>query len=224
MADIAVLKVEKRSGTGKGSSRALRREGKVPAIIYSEKNSDGVAVAINAKELSRLYMKGHFTSRLLDLEFGSEKTRVIPRDIQLHPITDNPVHADFMRVNDAKKVHVLVPIRLLNREQSPGLKRGGVLNIVRRDIELICRADSIPHHLEADLTGIKIGESLHAHSIALPNGVEFAIKDRDFTVATIVGRTAEEVIPTGAPVAPEMPGEAGEGAEGAEGAEEAEEK
>lgn len=188
-----VLIAEKRENKGKGASRALRREGKIPAIIYGNK-ADEVSISTNLKEIQKEYLKGNFTSRVYEIELGKEKITVLPRDVQLHPVSDVALHADFQRVDNDTKVHVLIPVHFLNREKSPGLKRGGVLSIIRREVELICRADSIPEFLELDLEGVKIGESLHSHSVKYPEGVEPAITDRDFTIATIVGKTAKDEI------------------------------
>ena len=191
MTTVTTLKAEKRDASGKGAARALRREGKTPAIIYGGKGEE-ISIATEQKELVVQYMKGGFSSKIVDIEIGKEKVRVIPRDVQLHPVTDVPLHADFMRVSDDSKVNVFVKVRFLNPEKSPGLKRGGVLNVIRRDIELLCRADSIPTKLEVDLSGFKIGQSVHAHHITFPNGVEPIIQDRDFTIAAIVGRGIKE--------------------------------
>ncbi|PIR38750.1 MAG: 50S ribosomal protein L25/general stress protein Ctc [Alphaproteobacteria bacterium CG11_big_fil_rev_8_21_14_0_20_39_49] len=194
-----VLKAEIREQSGKGASRALRREGKVPAIIYGNKKEE-ISVATDQKELQKEYLRGNLTSRIYDLEVGKDKISVLPRDVQLHPVSDVAIHADFQRVENDTKVHVLIPVHFLNRDKSIGLKRGGVLSIIRREIELICRADSIPEYLEIDLDGLKIGESLHSHSIKYPEGTHPAITDRDFTIAVIVGKTSQDELEEAAPV------------------------
>ncbi|MDA0782090.1 MAG: 50S ribosomal protein L25/general stress protein Ctc [Rickettsiales bacterium] len=194
-----VLKAEIREQSGKGASRALRREGKVPAIIYGNKKEE-ISITTDRKELQKEYLRGNFTSRIYDLEVGKDKISVLPRDVQLHPVSDVAIHADFQRVENDTKVHVLIPVHFLNRDKSIGLKRGGVLSIIRREIELICRADSIPEYLEIDLDGLKIGESLHSHSIKYPEGTHPAITDRDFTIAAIVGKTSQEELEEAAPV------------------------
>lgn len=191
MAQLPVIKADKRESKGKGASRALRREGKVPAIIYGN-NKEEVSVAVGLKEIQKEYLRGNFTSRVYEVEVGKDKIIVLPRDVQLHPVTDIALHADFQRVEKTTKVHVFIPVHFLNREKSPGLKRGGILSIIRREIELICQADSIPEFLEVDLDGLKIGESIHSHSVTYPEGVEPAITDRDFTIATIVGKTVKD--------------------------------
>ncbi|MCE3231751.1 MAG: large subunit ribosomal protein [Rickettsiaceae bacterium] len=201
MSNIAVLQAEKREGAGKGVARALRREGKIPAIVYGGKEPE-TRIATPLKELSLQYLRGGFQSKLIDLEIGGKKLRVIPRAVQLDPVTDVPVHADFMRVNDDTKVHVFVKVKFLGNDVCPGLKRGGVLNIIRRQVELICRADSIPSVLEVDLSELNIGESVHSHSISYPAGVSPAITTRDFTIAAIVGRAAAETADASAEAAP----------------------
>jgi large subunit ribosomal protein L25 len=209
MPNVKAIQAELREGSGKGAARALRRTGQIPAIIYGG-NKDEVKISTNLKEFFLEYSRGNFRSKIFDLQLGKEKIRVLPRDVQLHPVTDVPVHADFYRVENDTQVHVFVKVRFLNTENCPGLKRGGVLNIVRREIELICRADSIPTILEVDLGKAKVGDSIHSHSITYPEGVHPAITTRDFTVAVILGRTAEEV---------EEEVEAPEGEEAAEGEE-----
>ncbi len=181
---------EKRTSTGKGSSRALRRQGKVPAIIYGGKGEE-ISIYTNLKELNTQYLRGNISSRLFNIKIGNDNILALPRDIQLHPVTDVILHADFLRVEQDSRVNVFIPVKFLNREASPGLKRGGVLSIIRRKVELSCRADSIPELLEIDLSGLKIGDSLHSHNISYPEGVEPTITDRDFTIATIVGKRSE---------------------------------
>ena len=221
--EVAVLQAEIREGSGKGVARALRRDNKIPAIIYGG-NKEEIKMATPLKEFFLEFRRGGFKSKLLELDFGKEKIRVVPRDVQVHPVTEAPIHADFLRVENDTKVHVFIKVKFLNSEQSPGLKRGGVLNIIRREVELICRADSIPALLEIDLTGVKIGDSLHAHSIHFPDGVEPAIKDRDFTIAAIVGRSmkTEEEEDAEAAAAAEAAEEAAAAEAAAEGEEAAE--
>jgi len=191
MAQLPIIKAEVREAKGKGASRALRREARIPAIVYGN-NTEEISISVDQKELQKEYLRGNFKSRVYEVEIGKDKIIVLPRDIQLHPVTDATLHADFQRVEKDTKVHVFIPVHFLNRDKSPGLKRGGVLSIIRREIELICRADSIPEFLELDLDGLKIGDSLHSHSVDYPEGVEPAITDRDFTIAAIVGKTVKE--------------------------------
>lgn len=207
------LDAELREGAGKGLARALRREGKVPAIIYGGEEGEQ-SIALNAKELTLEVMKGHFASKVVDLKIGNKSVHVLPRDVQFHPVNDQVLHADFMRVTDNTTIHVQVAVHFLNQDACPGIKKGGVLNAVRRDVELYCSAKNIPEYLEVDLATLEIGDAIHISNVKLPAGATPVISDRDFTIATIVGRMAEEVEEE-----PEVAeGEEAELAEGEEGA------
>jgi large subunit ribosomal protein L25 len=196
MAEAIELKAWARQRTGTGGARQVRREGRVPGIIYGDKK-DPENIALESKAITLQLQTGHFQSTIFMLDVDGAKTRVIPRGVQLDPVRDFPIHVDFMRLGKDALVVVKVPVHFLNEAESPGLKRGGVLNVVRHDIPVRCPADTIPGFFEVDLTGKEIGDSIHISSIALPEGVTPTITDRDFTVATIVGRTAEEeVVPT----------------------------
>lgn len=192
MAEISEIKAAARDQTGKGAARAIRREGRIPAIIYGDE-SDPQQISLDNKELWMQVRKGQFLNTIYMLDVDGTSERVIPRDIQMHPVSDVPIHVDFLRLGKDAKVTVEVPVNFLNEEDSPGLKRGGVMNVVRHTIELRCVAEAIPERLDADLAGLDIGDSLHVSSITLPEGVELTISDRDFTVVTIVGRMAEIV-------------------------------
>jgi len=192
MAEISEIKAAARDQAGKGAARAIRREGRIPAIIYGDK-SDPQQISVDDKELWMQVRKGQFLNTIYMLDVDGKSERVIPRDIQMHPVRDVPIHVDFLRLGKDAKVTVEVPVNFLNEEDSPGLKRGGVMNVVRHTIELRCVAEAIPERLDADLAGLDIGDSLHVSSITLPEGVELTISDRDFTVVTIVGRMAEIV-------------------------------
>ncbi|MDB2414480.1 50S ribosomal protein L25/general stress protein Ctc [Rickettsiales bacterium] len=192
MSEVLKLEANARDGVGKGVSRALRREGRIPAIIYGGKEKGETKISLPFKEVFVEYNKGHFTSKLVDLEIGKETLRVLPREVQIHPVTDAPLHVDFIRLEKGAKVNVFVQVVFINKDTCPGIRRGGVLNIVRRDIELVCDVDAIPQKLVVDLNGRAIGDSIHLSHIKLPEGVVPVINDRDFTVATIVGRTAKE--------------------------------
>lgn len=216
MAEVSEIKAASRDQMGKGSSRAMRREGRVPCIIYGDKD-EPQAITVDDKELWMHVRKGQFLNTIYMLDVDGKPQRVIPRDIQLHPVRDVPLHVDFLRLGEGATVTVEVPVHFLNEEESPGLKRGGVLNIVRHTIELRCLAEAIPEGLTADLTGLDIGDSLHVSAISLPDSVELTIADRDFTVATIVGRMAEiveEVVEEEGLEGEELEGEEGEGVEG----------
>ncbi|MGD9868839.1 MAG: 50S ribosomal protein L25/general stress protein Ctc [Hyphomicrobiales bacterium] len=191
MADIAEIKASVRERGGKGTARRIRMEGRVPGVVYGDKKAPEM-VTLEQKDVWMHMRTGHFTSTIYTLNVDGKSIRVIPRDVQLDPVRDFPVHVDFLRLGAGARVTVDVPMHFLNEEKSPGLKRGGVLNIVRHEIELRCEADKIPHRLEADLAEMEIGDSLHISKVPLPEGVELTIKDRDFTIATIVGRMAEE--------------------------------
>jgi large subunit ribosomal protein L25 len=224
MAETIELKAWARGRTGKGGARATRREGLIPGVLYGDKK-DPENIAVDYRTISQQLHTGHFQSTIFTLDVDGTKTRVIPRGVQLDPIRDFPIHVDLMRIGKDALVTVDVPVRFLNEGASPGLKRGGVLNIVRHDIAVRCPADAIPDHFEVDLTGLEIGDSVHVSAIALPKGVRPTITGRDFTVATIVGRSAEEPAP-GAPAAAEAAAAAAEGtaAAPAEGAPAAAEK
>ena len=207
-----------RDRVGKGAARQARREGKIPAVIYGAKKPP-VSITIDGNTIFKQYLKGHFTSTVFEINVGSDMHRVIARDLQLDPVRDFPLHVDFMRLAKDALVTVDVPVHFLNESASPGLKRGGVLNIVRHDIPVRCPADKIPGHFDVDLTGIEIGDSIHISSIALPEGVTPTITDRDFTVATVVGRAAEEAPGAAEAEGAEAGAEEGAAAEPAEGAE-----
>ncbi len=188
MADIASLSAAARPGTGKGAARAVRRQGRVPGVVYGS-DKDPVSVSLDGKELGIEYHRAGFFSRLYDLSIDGQAERVLPREVQIHPVTDVPLHIDFLRLTADTRVNVEVPVVFINDEESPGLKRGGVLNVVRHTVELLCRADSIPEVIEFDLTGTEIGDSIHISAVSLPDGVSPTITDRDFTVATVASPT-----------------------------------
>ena len=191
MAETIELKAAVRESAGKGAARAIRRQGRVPAVIYGEKKSPET-ISLESRDLWQQIKTGTFLSTVFTIDLNGDKTRVIPRDLQLDPVRDFPVHVDFLRLGEGASITVEVPVSFINEEESPGLKRGGVLNIVRHAIEVLCPVDAIPERIEADLEGLEIGDSLHISAITLPEGVEPTITDRDFTVATIAGRAAEE--------------------------------
>ena len=190
MKTAATLETQPRQDHGKGAARELRRQGFIPAIIYGQ-NTPNISISTNAREFNKVLAMGNLKSRILDLNVADQTIKVLPKAIDRHPVTDVVEHVDFLRVEADSTIRVHVKIAFLNKEKAPGIKRGGVLNIVRRSIELTCRADSIPETLEVDLSQIQIGDSVHFSQIAIPEGVEPVIKDRDFTVATVTGRTAK---------------------------------
>ncbi len=187
------LQAEKREKTGKGAARELRRNGRVPAIIYGNKQPT-VQISLSEHDISQVFMKGNFYSRLLTLALKGENLTVLPYGVELNPVSDRIEHVDFYRVTKGATVRVSIPVVFHNKLQSPGLKKGGVLNIVRREVELECNAEKIPESLHVDLTGLNIGDSVHIKDIKLPEGAIPTIK-RNFTIASIAGRTAEEETP-----------------------------
>lgn len=192
MSDTLNLSAETREGVGKGASRVLRREGRVPAVIYGNKE-EPLAIHVEAKLLARLLDTGHFMNSIVELEVGGRKIRTLPKDVAIHPVTSRALHVDFLRLAKNATVHVNVPVVFLNEEAAPGLKQGGVLNVVRHELELVCDANSIPDEIEIDVTGLEIGDSIHISAVNLPKGVESAITDRDFTIATIAPPAPIEV-------------------------------
>lgn len=185
MSDTLHLPAETRDRAGKGASRALRREGRVPAVVYGG-NEEPLAIHVEEKLLRKQLGTGHFFNSIVEVEVGGQTLRTLPKDVAFHPVTDRPLHADFLRLAKDAKVHVEVPVVFANEAASPGLKRGGVLNIVRHELELVCESDKIPDDIQIDVTGFDIGDSIHISHVALPAGSVSAITDRDFTIATIV--------------------------------------
>ena len=183
------LKAEAREPVGKGSSRELRRNGFIPAVIYGDKQSP-LAIALSTNEVTKRIHAGGFMTTVATIDVNGEKIQVLPKDYQLDPVRDFTMHVDFLRVSGNTEVSVEVPVHFVNEEKSPGIKVGGVLNIVRHEVELLCPANDIPEFLTVDLTGAKIGDSLHISAVKLPAGVRPVISDRDFTIATIVAPAA----------------------------------
>lgn len=189
MSKVYTLKAEARERVGKGSSRQLRRNGLIPAVIYGDKQPP-VAIALSYKEIYYKIHGGAFFTTVATIEVGKEKIEVLPTDYQLDPVRDFPMHVDFLRVTEKSVVHVNIPVHFLNEEAAPGIKSGGVLNIVRHEVEFAVPAHNIPEAITVDLTGYEVGDSIHISDIKLPNGVTPLIKDRDFTIATIAAPAA----------------------------------
>ena len=185
MASVKQLSAVARDRAGKGAARAVRREGRVPAVIYGAGEA-AQPIAVDANQAKQLIFAGHFLTTVFEIDVDGTKTRAIPRDYQLDPVRDFPIHVDFLRLAEGQKIRVEVPVHFVNQEASPGLKRGGTLNIVRHTIELLVPAEAIPESIDADLTGFNIGDSLHISAIKLPECARPTIAERDFTVATIV--------------------------------------
>ena len=169
MPEIATISAENRERVGKGNTRAVREAGLVPCVIYGDKKNP-VMISLESKLLGREIGQQGFFVRQYDIEVDGTKHRVLPRDVQLHPLTDQPIHVDFLRVTADTKLHVNIEVVFLNEEESPGLKRGGVINVVRHDIEVICAVANIPTAFEVDLTGLDIGDSVHISDLDLPEG------------------------------------------------------
>jgi large subunit ribosomal protein L25 len=207
MSEALTLPAEARDRAGKGASRALRRTGRVPAVIYGGKE-EPLAIHVEERALVRQLGTGHFMNSIVMVEVGGKSVRTLPKDVAFHPVNDRPLHVDFLRLAKDAKVEVQVPVVIVNEELSPGLKKGGVLNMVRHELDLICEADKIPAEIPLDVTGLEVGDSIHISMVNLPEGSVSAITDRDFTIASVVApsalkRTEEE--------------EEAEAAEGAEG-------
>src|SRR5205807_7218531 len=212
MSERLTLPAEARGRAGKGASRALRREGRVPAVVYGEKK-EPLAIHVEEKLLSKMLSTGHFMNSVIMIDYKGKPQRTLPKAIDFHPVSSRPIHVDFLRIGEHTKVTVAVPVRFDNEEASPGLKRGGVLNVVQHELELVCDAASIPNEIHIPLAGLEIGDSIHISQVTLPDGVTPANSDEDFTVATIVAPSAmkqEEEDAAAADAVPTVEGEEGE--------------
>lgn len=182
------LNVQLRDKTGKGASRALRREGRVPAVLYGGKDAP-VHFSLDPLQLDRELHKPGFLSKIFDVSLGHKEEKALAREVHFHPVTDRPLHVDFMRVSKDKKITVSVPLHFINEEKSPGIKRGGVLNILIHNLDLICDIDHIPADLTIDLTGLEIHHTIHLKDLKLPEGVITAHPEKDISLANIVAPT-----------------------------------
>jgi len=185
MTKIQELAVEARANRGKGPAYQTRQKGLIPAIIYGG-TSEPETIALDARTLERAIEKGGFLTTLLMLNGAGKKTRVIPRQVQLDPVSDRPVHVDFLRLADGASVRIEIPVHFKGQGESPGIKKGGVLNIVRHQIEMICPADHIPNEIVIDISKLDIAETVHISAVTLPEGAKPVIRGRDFTVCSIV--------------------------------------
>jgi len=215
MSEQLTLPAEARDRAGKGASRALRREGRVPAVVYGQKQN-ALSIHVEEKLLSKMMSTGHFMNSVVMVDVGGKPVRTLPKAVDFHPVTSRPIHVDFLRIGEHAQVHVNVPVRFVDDEQAPGIKRGGVLNVVRHELELVCDAAKIPDEIVISLAGLDIGDAVHISHVELPEGSKSAIEDRDFTVATVVAPSAMKSEDEGAPTpAGEVPtmeqGEAEEG-------------
>ncbi|HUX79427.1 MAG TPA: 50S ribosomal protein L25/general stress protein Ctc [Alphaproteobacteria bacterium] len=212
MTKASQFTVQLREQTGKGSSRALRREGRIPAVLYGGKDAP-VHFSLDPIQLNKELHSTGFLSKVFDIPVGGKKEKALARAVQFHPVTDRPLHVDFLRVSKDGKITVAVPIQFINELNSPGIKRGGVLNIITHNLEVISNIDHIPNSIEIDLTGLEIQDTIHLKNIKLPEGVVAAHPERDSDIANIVAPT----------VMKKVVGEEEGSAEGAEGAAEGEE-
>lgn len=184
-----VINAELREKAGKGSSRALRRSDLIPAVIYGDKK-EPVMITLKRNDIQKELNKGGFLSKTVTLKVGKDSQNVLPRDVQFHPVSDWPLHVDFLRLGKGATINIMVPVHFINQETCAGIKAGGILNVVRHDVEFSCPADAIPEFIEADIEALEIGDSVHISSIKLPKGVVATITDRDFTIATISAPSA----------------------------------
>ncbi|GAA4012050.1 50S ribosomal protein L25/general stress protein Ctc [Sphingomonas swuensis] len=185
MSEQLSLTAETRDRAGKGASRELRNQGRVPAVVYGA-NQEPLSIHVEEKLLAKMLSTGHFMNSVVMIDAGGKTTRTLPKDVQFHPVTSRPVHVDFLRIGEHSKVTVAVPVRFTDEEESPGIKRGAVLNIVKHEIELSCDASEIADDIEISLKGLDVGDSIHISNVTLPKGATPTITDRDFTIATIV--------------------------------------
>ena len=202
------LKAIKREKTSSGANNKLRSEGLIPAILYGGKDANQ-NISVHKKDLENLVNSDTFLSKVLELDIDGKKEKVIPRDVEFHVVSEEPIHIDFMRIVSGKKIILEIPVKFINHPDSPGLKRGGVLNIVRRKVELRCPAENIPNEIIVDLAGTDIGTSIKISSVKLEDNVSPVITDRDFVIATVASPTVMKE--------PEKPAEGEVTAEGAEG-------
>jgi len=227
MATVNLIRAAARSRAGKGAARAERRTGRIPGIIYGD-GKPPLPISLDFADLRQRIYAGHFLTTLFNVDVDGEKHQVISRGYQLDPLRDQPTHVDFQRVAPGATVRVAVPVKFINQDAAPGIKRGGTLNIVRHTVEFLCPVDAIPDFIVGDLTGLEIGHSLHISAIKLPENVRPVIRDRDFTVATVVSSSGyleeqllakqKEAEAAAAAAAGTLPVEGVEGVEGAEGA------
>ncbi|WP_420382618.1 50S ribosomal protein L25/general stress protein Ctc [Novosphingobium sp.] len=186
MSETLHLSAEAREQVGKGASRVLRRAGRTPAVVYGDKQTP-VSIHLEEKALRKALSTGHFLNSIVELTIdGGTVIRTLPKDVAFHPVSDRPVHVDFLRVSATHAVHVKVPVVFINEDAAPGIKKGGVLNIVAHELELVSIPEAIPNDITVDLTGLEIGDSIHLADLTLPEGVKVITHEADATIATIV--------------------------------------
>ena len=189
MPEMISLSAEPRDRAGKGASRATRRAGRVPAIVYGG-GGEPALISLEPRELMRCLARPGFFNHLVEISVAGATHRTLPREVQYHPVTDAPLHVDFQRVGAGAQVHVTVPVVFVDQERSPGLRRGGILNVVRHGVEMLCSVDNIPERLVVSLAGVDIGDSIHIGVVAMPEGARPVIQERDFTIASIAASSA----------------------------------
>jgi large subunit ribosomal protein L25 len=209
MPEIISLSAESRASVGKGAARAARRAGRVPGIIYGD-DKEPTPISLDPRELSRAINRAGFFATLVDVTVDGSVHRTLAREVQYHPVSDAALHVDFMRVGADATVHVSVPVRFVNQERSPGLRRGGILNVVRHSIDIACRVDAIPEGLTLSLEGLEVGDSIHAEQLTLPEGVRVMLGSRDSTIASIAASSAVREEALAAAATPEEEGAAAE--------------
>jgi len=212
MSEQSEIAASKRDRAGKGAARAVRREGLVPAVVYGE-NKEPTMISLDPRVIMKGLVQGHFYNTVYTINVeGGSKEQALARDVQFHPVSDEPLHVDFLRVGKNTRISVAVPIIFLNDDMAPGIKEGGNLSVVRHEVDVTCRADNIPEQIEIDLTGLEIGDSVRISDVTLPDGVEPTVTDRDFMIASVVGAAAEEDLD--AEIEDDMGEEGEEGEEG----------
>ena len=189
MPEMISLSAESRPRAGKGAARATRRAGRVPAIVYGG-GDEPALISLEPRELSRCLARPGFFNHLVEISVDGATHRTLPREVQYHPVTDAPLHVDFQRVGAGAQVHVTVPVVFVDQERSPGLRRGGILNVVRHGVEMLCSVDNIPERLVVSLAGVDIGDSIHIGAVEMPEGARPVIQERDFTIASIAASSA----------------------------------
>ncbi|MFO1152903.1 MAG: 50S ribosomal protein L25/general stress protein Ctc [Rhodospirillales bacterium] len=192
MTETLTLSAAVRGRAGTGGARAVRREGRVPAVIYGNRQ-DAQMISLDAKELSMQLRRPGFLTHVYEVDVEGAKQRVLAREVQTHPLTGRPLHVDFMRFSAATKITVAVEVHFINEAKAPGVKKGGVLNVVMREVEVVCSPDAIPQLLEVDVGGLDVGDVVHIDALKLPDGVELAVTDEDATIASIAAPSTEEV-------------------------------
>ena len=189
MSETLHLSAEAREQVGKGASRVLRRAGRTPAVVYGD-NQSPVAVHLEEKALAKALSTGHFLNSIVELSIDGTVVRTLPKDVAFHPVSERPVHVDFLRISATHAVHVQVPVLFINEDAAPGIKKGGVLNIVAHELEIVSIPSAIPTDITVDLTGLDVGDSIHMHDLKLPEGVKVITHEADATIATIVAPSA----------------------------------